>query len=181
MPAGENPKSSAACEMLATESPGCGNHDRQRAIPSCIQSRPSQPLPLTVPACQTAARRAVAERSTRLPPRASRPKRPTSAPSQAKRSHGDIAVRNGHRLRGRAIGHAARSLSRYVRAMTGPLTGYRIIEVAGIGPGPFTAMMLADMGADVVRIDRAVEAAAATYPLGRSSRSSTPSYFGSPA
>ncbi len=39
--------------------------------------------------------------------------------------------------------------------MTGPLTGYRIIEVAGIGPGPFCAMMLADMGADVIRIDRA--------------------------
>lgn len=39
--------------------------------------------------------------------------------------------------------------------MPGPLAGYRIIEIAGIGPGPFAAMMLADMGADVVRIDRA--------------------------
>ena len=39
--------------------------------------------------------------------------------------------------------------------MSGPLTGYRIIEVAGIGPGPFGAMMLADMGADVIRVDRA--------------------------
>ncbi len=39
--------------------------------------------------------------------------------------------------------------------MAGPLTGYRIIEVAGIGPGPFGAMMLADMGADVIRVDRA--------------------------
>src|SRR5690606_16839147 len=36
----------------------------------------------------------------------------------------------------------------------GPLKGYRILEVAGIGPGPFCAMMLADMGAEVVRIDR---------------------------
>jgi len=36
----------------------------------------------------------------------------------------------------------------------GPLNGIRIIEVAGIGPGPFTAMMLADMGADVIRVDR---------------------------
>lgn len=36
----------------------------------------------------------------------------------------------------------------------GPLTGYRVIEVAGIGPGPFAAMMLSDMGADVLRIDR---------------------------
>ena len=39
--------------------------------------------------------------------------------------------------------------------MSGPLAGLKIIEIAGIGPGPFTAMMLADMGADVVRIDRA--------------------------
>ncbi len=38
--------------------------------------------------------------------------------------------------------------------MPGPLTGLKIIEIAGIGPGPFTAMMLADMGADVVRVDR---------------------------
>jgi alpha-methylacyl-CoA racemase len=37
----------------------------------------------------------------------------------------------------------------------GPLKGYRIVEVAGIGPGPFCAMMLADMGADVIRVDRA--------------------------
>ena len=42
--------------------------------------------------------------------------------------------------------------------MAGPLTGYRIIEVAGIGPGPFCAMLLSDMGADVVRIDRAERA-----------------------
>jgi alpha-methylacyl-CoA racemase len=36
----------------------------------------------------------------------------------------------------------------------GPLKGYRIIEIAGIGPGPFACMMLADMGADVVRLER---------------------------
>jgi alpha-methylacyl-CoA racemase len=39
--------------------------------------------------------------------------------------------------------------------MPGPLAGFRIIEIAGIGPGPFAAMMLADMGAEVVRVDRA--------------------------
>jgi alpha-methylacyl-CoA racemase len=39
--------------------------------------------------------------------------------------------------------------------MAGPLTGYRIIEIAGIGPGPFAAMMLADMGAEVIRVERA--------------------------
>lgn len=39
--------------------------------------------------------------------------------------------------------------------MPGPLAGTKIIEVAGIGPGPFCAMLLADMGADVIRVDRA--------------------------
>src|SRR5437868_15006940 len=37
---------------------------------------------------------------------------------------------------------------------SGPLIGVRIVEFAGIGPGPFAGMLLADMGADVVRIDR---------------------------
>lgn len=36
----------------------------------------------------------------------------------------------------------------------GPLQGIRIVELAGIGPGPFAAMLLADLGAEVVRIDR---------------------------
>jgi alpha-methylacyl-CoA racemase len=36
----------------------------------------------------------------------------------------------------------------------GPLTGLRILEFAGIGPGPFCGMLLSDLGADVVRIDR---------------------------
>jgi alpha-methylacyl-CoA racemase len=38
--------------------------------------------------------------------------------------------------------------------MTGPLSGYRVIELAGIGPGPFCGMVLADHGADVIRVDR---------------------------
>jgi alpha-methylacyl-CoA racemase len=37
----------------------------------------------------------------------------------------------------------------------GPLQGVKILEIAGIGPGPFAAMMLADMGADIIRVDRA--------------------------
>ena len=39
--------------------------------------------------------------------------------------------------------------------MAGPLTGMKVIEMAGIGPGPFCAMVLADLGADVVRVARA--------------------------
>ena len=37
----------------------------------------------------------------------------------------------------------------------GPLAGVRVVELAGIGPGPFAAMLLADLGAEVVRVDRA--------------------------
>jgi alpha-methylacyl-CoA racemase len=38
--------------------------------------------------------------------------------------------------------------------MTGPLAGVRVVEMVGLGPCPFAAMMLADMGAEVIRIDR---------------------------
>ena len=36
----------------------------------------------------------------------------------------------------------------------GPLQGFRLVEIAGIGPGPFCGMLLADMGADIIRICR---------------------------
>lgn len=38
--------------------------------------------------------------------------------------------------------------------MSGPLSGFKIVELAGIGPGPFAGMLLADMGAEVIRVDR---------------------------
>jgi alpha-methylacyl-CoA racemase len=38
--------------------------------------------------------------------------------------------------------------------VSGPISGVKVIEFAGIGPGPFAAMMLSDMGADVIRIER---------------------------
>jgi alpha-methylacyl-CoA racemase len=38
--------------------------------------------------------------------------------------------------------------------MSGPLSGVRVVEIAGLGPGPFAAMVLADLGADVLRVDR---------------------------
>ena len=43
-------------------------------------------------------------------------------------------------------------------AASGPLVGYKVIELAGIGPNPMCAMMLADMGAEVIRVDRVVDA-----------------------
>jgi alpha-methylacyl-CoA racemase len=39
--------------------------------------------------------------------------------------------------------------------VAGPLAGFKVIELAGIGPGPFAAMMLSDMGAEVIRVERA--------------------------
>ncbi|MDQ1752334.1 MAG: alpha-methylacyl-CoA racemase, partial [Pseudonocardiales bacterium] len=38
--------------------------------------------------------------------------------------------------------------------MAGPLTGLRVLELAGIGPVPFAGMLLADLGAEVIRVDR---------------------------
>jgi alpha-methylacyl-CoA racemase len=45
-------------------------------------------------------------------------------------------------------------MQRVVCMSTGPLSGLRVVELAGIGPAPFCAMLLADLGADVLRIDR---------------------------
>jgi alpha-methylacyl-CoA racemase len=42
--------------------------------------------------------------------------------------------------------------------MTGPLQGFKVIELAGLGPGPFAGMLLADLGAEVVCVDRIVPA-----------------------
>jgi len=54
----------------------------------------------------------------------------------------------------------------------GPLTGTRFIELAGIGPGPFCGMMLADMGAEVIRVERpGLPPVAPVDPLQRSRRS----------
>ena len=51
--------------------------------------------------------------------------------------------------------------------MAGPLTGLRIVEFAGIGPGPFCGMMLADHGAEVIRIDRASGSRGGSSPVSR--------------
>ena len=48
---------------------------------------------------------------------------------------------------------------------SGPLAGVRVVEVGGIGPAPFCAMLLADMGADVVRIDRVPDGRPPAVPL----------------
>ena len=48
--------------------------------------------------------------------------------------------------------------------MSGPLSGLRVIELASIGPGPMCGMLLADQGADVIRVDR-VEPSGLGVPL----------------
>ena len=55
--------------------------------------------------------------------------------------------------------------------MAGPLAGYTIIEMAGLGPGPFAAMMLADHGASVIRIERAGMISVPNDPLLRGRKS----------
>ena len=55
--------------------------------------------------------------------------------------------------------------------MTGPLAGQTIIEMAGLGPGPFAAMMLADHGAEVIRVERAGMIAVPGDPLLRGRKS----------
>ncbi|MCC7394490.1 MAG: CoA transferase [Sphingomonadaceae bacterium] len=55
--------------------------------------------------------------------------------------------------------------------MAGPLTGIKIIEFAGIGPGPFCGMMLADHGAEVIRIERPGGMRLPHDPLARNRRS----------
>ena len=55
--------------------------------------------------------------------------------------------------------------------MAGPLKGLTIIELAGLGPGPFAAMMLADHGAQVIRIERAGMIGVPNDPLLRNRRS----------
>jgi alpha-methylacyl-CoA racemase len=52
----------------------------------------------------------------------------------------------------------------------GPLEGLKIVELAGIGPGPFCAMLLADMGAEVVRVDRAANVGTDTDRDGNDAR-----------
>jgi len=52
----------------------------------------------------------------------------------------------------------------------GPLEGIRIVELAGIGPGPFCAMLLSDMGAEIIRVDRAAMVGLDTDRDGNDSR-----------
>jgi alpha-methylacyl-CoA racemase len=45
-------------------------------------------------------------------------------------------------------------MSKVHSGATGPLSGYTVVELAGIGPGPYAGQLLADLGADVIVVDR---------------------------
>jgi len=64
-------------------------------------------------------------------------------------------------------------MENHVTAATdGPLTGVRVVELAGLGPAPYCAMLMADLGADVVRVDRPGQPVDPPWPVvGRGRRS----------
>ena len=76
---------------------------------------------------------------------------------------GDVAIKGGEIAAVEPSGTIRTAQAEHVidsgqnifrRIDMGPLNGVKVVEIAGIGPGPFCAMMLADMGADVIRVDR---------------------------
>ena len=88
---------------------------------------------------------------------------PTAARSDARRLHFAIGQKGlprplkagqFHRKRQWKNNVLDKSAPQSSTRTSGPLAGYRIVEFAGIGPGPFACMMLADMGAEVVTLDR---------------------------
>ena len=52
------------------------------------------------------------------------------------------------------VNHEASVGERSATTRRGPLAGLRVVEIASIGPGPYAGMLLADLGADVIRIER---------------------------
>ncbi|MFI0961320.1 CaiB/BaiF CoA transferase family protein [Streptomyces sp. NPDC021080] len=62
-------------------------------------------------------------------------------------------------------------MNRPDQSAAGPLAGLRVLEIAGIGPGPYACMLLAELGADVVRIDRPGGAGLAQAPADELNRS----------
>src|SRR3954468_3566151 len=96
----------------------------------------------------------------------------TTSPARDRAREGDVRLRAAPRAVPDALERGVQARIRRHRVeyegtedieredcVAGPLAGLQVIELAGIGPGPFAAMLLADMGADVVRVARPAEAA----------------------
>src|SRR3546814_689096 len=74
-------------------------------------------------------------------------------------SRGSMAFASPPNIESAGTGEDRLARSRFCQnwssmSVSGPLKGVKILEFAGIGPGPFAGMMLSDMGADVLRIER---------------------------
>src|SRR5687767_14861256 len=98
-------------------------------------------------------------RSGASPPRARRraPRGKGSVRQGRLGSDGPAAGGNDARVArpARPLGHHHPRARREARLMSGPLSGIRVLEFESIGPAPFAGMLLADMGADVLVVDRA--------------------------
>ena len=109
-------------------------------------------------------------------------RRPRRAPGATSRSYVDLGFDRvylhnvGRNQRGVDRGLRPRRAAQAARGDRARSPGLRVVELAGIGPAPFAGMLLADLGADVVRIDRPGGPALAVVPpeqdvLGRGKRS----------
>src|ERR1700721_4151511 len=95
-----------------------------------------------------------------------------SAPIDSVRTASTTCGRSGYLWSERPRRPEVRTTMAHTERTTarGPLAGVRIVEIAGLGAGPFCGMMLADMGADVVRVDRPITPSDGGVP-GRNPRS----------
>ena len=82
------------------------------------------------------------------------------------RSGRDPAAAGRASDRSRPAPHGALRLGRTTPVVTGALDGVRVVEIAGFGPAPFCGMVLADQGAEVLRIDRLADAVGPDAPDG---------------
>src|SRR3546814_1893573 len=77
---------------------------------------------------------------------------PFSRPTAARRQRENLQTAAARRTRPRSRGVGA--VTGAAATGRGPLAGVRVLEFAGLGPAPFCAMLLSDLGADVVMVDR---------------------------
>ena len=115
------------------------------------------------------------------PVRCSRCARRAPSRARAPRAVAGLATRHARHRTRRADGAAllvavASPVPRWPRGgvVPGPLAGVKVVELAGIGPSPYACMLLADAGADVLRLERAAAGARPTSRAGTCSPARVP-------